>query len=60
MGPDPGTAQVVPGASKYMAEARNLGAVTAPVKDMKGLQAALGRLGISPEMAAKFVPAATQ
>src|SRR5262245_47418180 len=37
-------AQVVPGASKYMAEAKSLGAVTGPIKDMKGLQAALGRL----------------
>jgi hypothetical protein len=51
--------QVVPGASKYMAQAKSLGAVTGPIKDMKGLQAALGRLAMSPEVQAKFVPAVT-
>jgi hypothetical protein len=50
-------AQVVPGASKYIAEAKSLGAVTGPIKDMNGLQAALGRLAMSPEVRAKFVPA---
>jgi hypothetical protein len=52
-------AQVVPGASKYMAQAKSLGAVTGPIKDMNGLQAALGRLAMSPEVQAKFVPAVT-
>lgn len=52
-------AQAVPGANKYMAQAKSLGAVTGPVKDMKGLQAAFGRLAMSPEMQAKFVPAVT-
>ena len=52
-------AQAVPGASKYMAQAKSLGAVTGPIKDMKGLQAALGRLAMSPEVQAKFVPAVT-
>jgi hypothetical protein len=52
-------AQVIPGASNYMAQAKSLGAVTGPIKDMKGLQDALGRLAMSPEMRAKFVPAVT-
>ena len=52
-------AQLVPGASKYMAQAKSLGAVTGPIKDMKGLQDALGRLAMSPETRAKFVPAVT-
>ena len=52
-------AQVVPSAGKYMAQAKSLGAVTGPIKDMKGLQAALGRLAMSPETQAKFVPAVT-
>ena len=52
-------AQLVPSASTYMAQAKSLGAVTGPIKDMKGLQAALGRLAMSPETQAKFVPAVT-
>ena len=52
-------AAVVPGASNYMATAKSLGAVTGPIKDMKGLQAALGRLAMSPDVRAKFVPAVT-
>src|SRR5262245_29528893 len=51
--------QLVPGAGKYMAQAKSLGAVTGPIKDMKGLQAALGKLAVSPETRAKFVPAVT-
>jgi Protein of unknown function VcgC/VcgE (DUF2780) len=51
--------QFVPSASKYMAQAKSLGAVTGPIKDMRGLQAALGRLAMSPETQAKFVPAVT-
>jgi len=52
-------AALVPGASGYMATAKSLGAVTGPIKDMKGLQSALGRLAMSPEMQAKFVPEVT-
>ena len=52
-------AQIVPGASKYMEQAKSLGAVTGPIKDMKGLQAALGKLAMSPDVQKKFVPAVT-
>ena len=52
-------AQVVPGASKYMEQAKSLGAVTGPIKDMKGLQAAFGKLAMSPDVQKKFVPAVT-
>lgn len=52
-------AQAVPGASRYMEQAKSLGAVTGPIKDMKGLQAALGKLAMSPDMQKKFVPAVT-
>jgi hypothetical protein len=50
-------AAVVPGASKYMDQAKKLGAVTGPIKDMNGLKAALGRLAMSPDTISKFVPA---
>ena len=52
-------AAVVPGASNYMATAKSLGAVTGPIKDMKGLQGALGKLAMSPDVRAKFVPTVT-
>jgi hypothetical protein len=39
--------------------AKSLGAVTGPLGDKAGLGSALGRLGISPDKAAKFVPAVT-
>jgi hypothetical protein len=52
-------AAVVPGASKYMDQAKKLGAVTGPIKDMDGLKAALGRLAMSPDTIDKFVPAVT-
>ena len=50
-------AAVVPGASKYMDQAKKLGAVTGPIKDMNGLKSALGRLAMSPDTINKFVPA---
>jgi len=50
-------AAVVPGASKYMDEAKKLGAVTGPIKDMNGLKSALGKLAMSPDTINKFVPA---
>ena len=52
-------AALVPGASGYMATAKSLGAVTGPIKDMKGLQSAFGRLAMSPEAQKQFVPVVT-
>lgn len=49
-------AQLVPGTQKYLDAAKSLGAVTGPVKDSSGLNAAYSRLGIKPETAAKFTP----
>jgi hypothetical protein len=52
-------ANVVPGASKYMALAKTLGAVAGPLKNVAGLNGALGKLGMSTETIAKFIPAVT-
>jgi hypothetical protein len=52
-------AGAIPGASKYVDMAKSLGAVSGPVGGSSGLNAALGRLGISSTTAAKFVPAVT-
>src|SRR5262245_36610945 len=52
-------ASLVPGASKYMDMAKQLGAVTGPLKNLSGLTGALGKLGISPDTAAQFIPAVT-
>ena len=52
-------ASAIPGASKYLDMAKSLGAVTGPIGNKAGLSSALGRLGISPDKAAKFVPAVT-
>jgi hypothetical protein len=52
-------AAVVPGLKKYLDMAKSLGAVTGPVGSLTGLNSALGRLGITPDKAAKFVPAVT-
>ena len=49
----------IPGASKYLEKAKSLGAMMGPLKDMGGLNSALGKLGISPETVANFVPTAT-
>lgn len=49
-------ANVVPGAGKYMELAKTLGAVSGPLKNMAGLNGALGKLGMTPEVIAKFVP----
>jgi hypothetical protein len=53
-------ASVIPGASKYMEKAKSLGAVTGPIGNALGLNSALGKLGISPATAAKFVPQVTK
>jgi len=52
-------AALVPGASKYMDSAKQLGAVSGPVKNLAGLNGSLGKLGIKPETAATFVPTVT-
>jgi hypothetical protein len=52
-------AKYVPGASKYIDMAKSLGAVSGPLGGMSGLTSAMGKLGISPATAAKFVPAVT-
>ena len=52
-------ASLVPGASKYMEQAKALGAVAGPLKNLAGLNGALGKLGMQPETAAKFAPTVT-
>lgn len=52
-------AKLVPGASKYMDQAKSLGAVTGPLKNAAGLDQALGNLGLNQEAAWKFVPTVT-
>lgn len=53
-------AAVIPGASKYIEKAKSLGAVAGPIGNALGLSSALGKLGISPATAAKFIPQVTQ
>jgi len=50
---------LVPGASKYMDSAKKLGAVAGPLKNLAGLNGALGKLGVSSESTSKFVPTVT-
>lgn len=50
-------AAVIPGASKYLETAKQLGAVTGPVQDLAGLKGSLGKLGMTPDTIAKFIPA---
>jgi hypothetical protein len=52
-------AAVIPGCQKYLDMAKSLGAVTGPLSNLAGLNGALGKLGISPDKAAKLVPAVT-
>jgi Protein of unknown function VcgC/VcgE (DUF2780) len=52
-------ASLVPGASGYLESAKKLGAVTGPLKDLQGLNGALGKLGMNAETVAKFTPAVT-
>jgi hypothetical protein len=52
-------ASLVPGASKYMEQAKALGAVAGPLKNLAGLNGALGKLGMQPETVAKFAPTVT-
>jgi len=48
-----------PGAADNIKAAQDAGAVTGPIPDKASLTSALGKLGITPDVAAKFVPAAT-
>lgn len=52
-------AGAIPGAQGYLETATRLGAVTEPLKNLTDLNAALQRLGISPDVAAQFVPTVT-
>lgn len=49
-------ASLVPGASGYLDSAKKLGAVTGPLKNLQGLNGALGKLGMNAETVAKFTP----
>jgi hypothetical protein len=42
-----------------MEQAKALGAVAGPLKNLAGLNGALGKLGMQPETAAKFAPTVT-
>jgi hypothetical protein len=54
-------AKVIPGADKYLKAATDSGAVAGgKVGDMKGLSAALGRLGLNADQTAKLPPAVTE
>ena len=50
---------MIPGADKYLQAAKDLGAVTGPLKNIDGANSALASLGISPESISKFVPIVT-
>ena len=52
-------AALIPGASKYMDTAKKLGAYAGQIGDLAGLTSSLGKLGISPDTAASFIPAVT-
>jgi hypothetical protein len=52
-------AALIPGASKYMDTAKKLGAYAGQIGNLAGLNNSLGKLGIPPQTAAKFVPAVT-
>ena len=46
--------KLIPGADTYMKSARDLGAVTGPIKDQAGLTSAFSRLGMGSDMVPKF------
>ena len=52
-------AALIPGASKYMDTAKKLGAYAGTIGDLAGLTGSLGKLGITPDKAAQFIPAVT-
>ncbi|MGE3151662.1 MAG: DUF2780 domain-containing protein [Nitrospiraceae bacterium] len=45
---------MIPGADSIMKSAKDLGAVTGPIKDKAGLETAFSRLGMGNEMVPKF------
>lgn len=51
----------VPGSQQYLQSAKDAGAVStdAPIQDPAGVNSALGKLGISPEVASQLVPQVT-
>ena len=50
-------AAAIPGASKYLKQAKSLGAVTGPLKNVTGLKGALAKLGIDEKTASSFLAA---
>ena len=50
-------AAAIPGASKYLEQAKSLGAVAGPLNDLAGLKGALGKLGINEQTASTFLSA---
>ena len=48
-------ASAIPGASGYLEKAKSLGAVTGKLTNLAGLNGALGKLGIKPDTASKFL-----
>jgi hypothetical protein len=49
----------IPGAGDNIQAAKDAGGVTGPITDEAGLNAAFGKLGISPEAASQLIPAVT-
>jgi hypothetical protein len=49
----------IPGAGDNIQAAKDAGGVTGPINDEAGLNAAFGKLGISPEIASQLVPTVT-
>jgi len=52
-------AAAIPGAQKYLDKAKSLNAFSGNIGNLAGLSSAFGKLGISPETAARFVPTVT-
>lgn len=50
--------EAIPGVSKYIDSAKQLGVLDAPLTNMAGLDSALGQLGMSPDMISEFLPMA--
>jgi hypothetical protein len=53
-------AGAIPGADKYIAKAKDMGVLKAPLGDTNGLNAALAKLGIPADKVAQFTPAVKQ
>ena len=50
---------LLPGASKYMETAKQLGAVAGPIGNLASLNSSLGKLGMKPEAVTAFAPTVT-